>query len=517
MLGGFWHCYGDFGSLIGRPTYIISYLNSLSFPPLILKPREHNNIVFSINDLSQTNLISSRIREGKENSTFHQFECVPKWLVSSCERLGFVNPTLTQMISVPKIFDGKDVILQAQTGSGKTLCYAVPILSKVDPSRAAIQVVVVVPTRELGLQVSSVLKQLASESPEKIMIMSVVEGSKNRRQMLWATAEPPHIVVGNPKSLQRIVDLGRLRLNSVSYVVLDEVDACLIKPETRQELHRLLSRRLSSTFNSVELENAEAPVKESTVFRSLAKTHRDSSISKDQYRINRQTIMCSATIPQRQHFSYSCFKNGWTETVPELIHVSSSELMPIQIKHEYVPCKQELKLNCLQYLIKKEIMIMVENNPNENILNNNIDFQALVFIDDVNAIISYQSSLQTMLNDIIDNFTIKSFNGTVDFLIESMAIEDRSDALDKFRLGYTTILLCSDFAARGLDIPATTHVIQLSLPKNMDDYLHRSGRTGRNGREGKVITITNEEEDFVIQRFSNELNIEIRKRSLRKK
>ncbi len=76
---------------------------------------------------------------------------------------------------------GKDVILQAQTGSGKTLSYCLPILSKVNPNRSAIQAVIIVPTRELGLQVAGVLKQLVSNSPEKVLIMSVVEGSHNRR------------------------------------------------------------------------------------------------------------------------------------------------------------------------------------------------------------------------------------------------------------------------------------------------------------------------------------------------
>ena len=79
------------------------------------------------------------------------------------------------------IFEGKDVILQGQTGSGKTLVYALPILSKIDASRNAIQAVVVVPTRELGLQVAGVFKQLASASPEKIQVMSLMEGSNNRR------------------------------------------------------------------------------------------------------------------------------------------------------------------------------------------------------------------------------------------------------------------------------------------------------------------------------------------------
>ena len=76
---------------------------------------------------------------------------------------------------------GSDVVLQAKTGSGKTLAYALPLISKLNPSRASIQAIVVVPTRELGLQVSSVIKQLIVGSPTPISIMTVVEGSKNRR------------------------------------------------------------------------------------------------------------------------------------------------------------------------------------------------------------------------------------------------------------------------------------------------------------------------------------------------
>ena len=127
----------------------------------------------------------------------------PDWLINRCEELNFSRPTEVQREGFPSIMNGNDVILQAQTGSGKTLLFALPVLSKIDATRAAIQAVIVVPTRELGLQVASTLKVLSKGSPNKISIMSIMEGSNNRRQQLWATAEPPHIVIGNPKSLQR--------------------------------------------------------------------------------------------------------------------------------------------------------------------------------------------------------------------------------------------------------------------------------------------------------------------------
>lgn len=85
------------------------------------------------------------------------------------------------------------MIIQSQTGSGKTLAYCLPIVSRIDASRSAIQAVIIVPTRELGLQVTAVLKQLAHGAPEKIMIMSVVEGSKNRRWIAASISSHTHI------------------------------------------------------------------------------------------------------------------------------------------------------------------------------------------------------------------------------------------------------------------------------------------------------------------------------------
>lgn len=153
--------------------------------------------------------------------------------------------------------------------------------------------------------------------------MSLVEGSKNQRQSLWAVAEPPHIIVGNPKSLQKLVDNGRLRLNSVSFVVLDEVDAILSNTDTRQDLHELLSRKLSNTFKSADDNNSkfsihqdslssmisygflinprvdDASQADSLVYNDMTKHHRDLEGSRALFRQHRQTILCSATIPQR--------------------------------------------------------------------------------------------------------------------------------------------------------------------------------------------------------------------------
>ena len=102
-------------------------------------------------------------------------------------------------------------------------------------------------------------------------------------------------------------------------------------------------------------------------------------------------------------------------------------------------------------------------------------------------------------------------------LSSDMNIDERRSSLDAYRCGQAKILLCTDLAARGIDIPATSLVLQMSLPPKADDYLHRAGRTGRLGRSGKVITLMQEEEDFVVRRYANELDNTVRRRVVQPK
>ena len=354
---------------------------------------------------------------------------------------------------------------------------------------------IILPSRELGLQVSGVLRQLASGAPKKIYIMPLVDGSQNRRQQLWLTADPPHIVVGTPKSIKKLVDMGRLRLNAVSYIVLDEIDACLADHESRRILHQLLSQQLSSTYQNAK-EGEEALVDDS-LLSTLAKKQRDLMTIDPKYRINRQTIICSATIQQRQHFISMCHQQGWTETLPELIHVSNACLVPKNIQHEYVVCQAIHKLACLKYLIKKEIAA-------DNAM------QGIIFVDDTSQL---EKVLQSVTKLLADHFGTKEI--LAKGLSEDMNIDDRAMVLSDFKENKHKLLVCTDIISRGIDIPTVSHVFQPNLPGTCDSYIHRSGRTGRYGREGKVITIINDEEKFVVERYSNEINVQFQERKLK--
>lgn len=176
-------------------------------------------------------------------------------------------------------------------------------------------------------------------------------------------------------------------------------------------------------------------------------------------------------------------------------------MLPSSIEHECVTCEIDKRLKMTAFLLKQEL-----NKLEGDALQN---FKCLVFIDDEDKADNYQVKLNILLKKILSN---SSDDNVVDALVSTRNIDNRREVLNSFKEGTTKILLCSDLASRGIDIPNNRLVIQMSLPRTADDYLHRAGRTGRMGRSGKVITLHQDEEDFVLQRYSNELGITVKKR-----
>jgi len=352
---------------------------------------------------------------------------LPQWLIERAAKLGYTNPTLmqhralemllpkAQIIHHPEsqselqiIDEAPDIILHAQTGSGKTLAYLLPLLSRIDVSRSAVQALVVVPTRELGLQVVRVARRLgvgvvsaASEDVDpdgepgesstvdngsdnannqstnhysaarsKIMIMPILQGSSNARQRAWAWAEPPHVIIGTPEELTQMVTRGGVRVNSVKMVVVDEVDACLGKGGISAlgstgsgTLHELLSRHLNPTYQEVEKVATSMEGPDGRTFKlSVASDISTNGGLLDPNAYNyyadkhRQTVFASATIPQHNHFMKQCVRNGWTLREPIRVNVSPGELVPPTLKHVYVVCRDKsTKVGGLRRWMKKEL------------------------------------------------------------------------------------------------------------------------------------------------------------------
>jgi superfamily II DNA/RNA helicase len=160
----------------------------------------------------------------------------------------------------------------------------------------------------------------------RILVMSLLDGSKNRRQRVWVLAEPPQLVIGNPAALCNLVTSGRLRYHNVKMVVLDEVDAILLHRDTRAELHNLLAKYLSPSYLNADIEDAQegggaGEEAQMLVAAGLMKKGEEGMAGAAGEQLTphkltrRQTIFCSATIPQHNHFLKQVRETrGWTST-----------------------------------------------------------------------------------------------------------------------------------------------------------------------------------------------------------
>lgn len=421
---------------------------------------------------------------------------LPAWLLEKCEENGFSSPTLIQERALDCFFDDdpNSIVIQAQTGSGKTLTYLLPLLAQLE-DRAAVQAMIVVPTRELGLQVASIAKRLAAR---RFMVMSLLQGSQLRRQRAWAWAETPHVVIGTPSELLDMVQYGGLpRINSIKYVVVDEVDACLVHTSgatltnadkaLASSLHQLLSKFLSPTYAEDDDDSAiqvDSKSKRKRKFR------------------HRQTVFASATIPQHRHFLKQCKANQWTLEEPVYLCTSPGEALPPTLTHGYMICQaKEKKLATLRRIIQKmqssSHKILVFCDPirpmEEMAMALAHDVNGVFYLDDRTNLEKYKSKPMVSVLQFEDSLTQRS--GATNVFSDS----------SEFR-----VMLTTDLAARGLDIAGITHIVHFDLPMDADTYLHRSGRAGRMGKRGQVLSLLTSDQEFVLKRLSNVLNLDLK-------
>lgn len=419
---------------------------------------------------------------------------------------------------------GEDAVIHAQTGSGKTLAYLLPAISTVVPDRACVQALIVVPTQELGIQVYKLLRRITtayahSPSEEEVgfsderfddemhdevndskgvnsddrdddidtvadledatneaytnnlkqtfPVLPMLNQANLRRQKLQLRQLAPRIIVGNPHRVSHLVRSGRLRLDLLKVLVIDEFDACLNDVETTAALQTILSVR-----------NLERP---------------------------RQTILASATVPQHRHFLRQCVRQRWTR--PSIRHVwleeGSSERVPPSLSHFYALCDARKKVAalCTLIVILNERMISEIGQEKKG----ELLIHAMIFVMPSRDV----ENIVTAVNDhLVREFRLPQDAQPVEGIHNDLSIGRRREAVARFRNGDARIIIGTDVAARGLDIEDVTHVFHFDLPRDADGYLHRAGRAGRQGRPGASVVLVARGEEFVIRRVENTLGIE---------
>ncbi|VVA90726.1 unnamed protein product [Arabis nemorensis] len=349
-------------------------------------------------------------------------------LVKACERLGWKIPSKIQAEALPYALEGKDVIGLAQTGSGKTGAFALPILQALlehvydsEPKKGrrpdpAFFACVLSPTRELAIQIA---EQFAALGSDISLRCAVLVGGLDRMQQTIALAKRPHVIVATPGRLwDHLSDTKGFSLKTLKYLVLDEAD-------------RLLNEDFEKSLNQI-----------------LEEIPRD-----------RKTYLFSATMTKKvRKLQRACLRN------PVKIEAASKYSTVDTLKQQFrlVPAKYK---DCYLVYVLSEIP----------------ESSSMIFTRTCDG----TRFLALLLRSL--GFRAIPISG-------QMTQSKRLGALNKFKAGECNILVCTDVASRGLDIPLVDAVINYDIPTNSKDYIHRVGRTARAGRSGVAISLVNQYE-----------------------
>jgi ATP-dependent RNA helicase DeaD len=347
--------------------------------------------------------------DGPERGKFGDIELAGP-IAAALVDMGYETPSPIQLEALPGCLEGRDMVGQAITGSGKTAAFAIPICERVDPYSRDVHAIVLVPTRELAMQVAREVERIGKY--RGISVCAVYGGQPINRQ-LAALDRGVNVVVGTPGRIMDHMGRGTLDLRHVRVAVLDEAD-------------EMLDIGFAEDMEFI-----------------LRHTPR-----------SRQTLLFSATVP------------GF---VKRLIRRYQDDPMWIQLGAE------------------------------------------IQTVDEVDQIYfevaerDKQTALRLVLDDMGDEYRMLVFRRTqigVDRLARALKSRgfgamglhgglsqgERNQAMGMFRAGELPILVSTNVAARGIDIPEITHVVNYDMPDNVEEYVHRIGRTARMGRQGYAIT-----------------------------
>ncbi|WP_409344615.1 DEAD/DEAH box helicase [Paenibacillus sp. MBLB4367] len=341
---------------------------------------------------------------------------------------GIEEPTPIQAEAIPPILAGKDVVAQSQTGTGKTLAYALPIVQKLDPELKKLQALVIVPTQELGMQIAAVLDDLTAGTG--LVAQTLIGGASLQRQLDKLKLHP-QVVVGTPGRVLEVLRLKKLSMHNVRTIVVDEVDQVFAL----------------GAMNDVE-----------TIFKSALR--------------DRQLLFFSATVPD----TMQAVIERWMRE-PHHVKAGAGGKAAGTLEHLFVVCEERNKIDTVRRLVRMF-------NPRS----------AIVFTNEIDKLAEIVAKLQYV-------------GLSAEALYGEAGKQERERVMKGFRSGRFQLLLATDVASRGLDIPDVTHVINLDLPIDADHYVHRAGRTGRMGRSGTVISISSLRERFIIDKFAKALDV----------
>jgi len=376
---------------------------------------------------------------------------VSEYFIKKLEDRNIRQATDIQCKVIPHLAAGENVFFTSATGTGKTFAYLLPLLSRLHEKQDILlpRILIIAPTLELAAQISSELDFLLAGTKFKTFLAI---GSVNLdRQIESLRKEKPDIIVGNPGRLLILAKKRLLRLNNLQSLVLDEADR-LVSDEMIDETDELCK-----------------------IIWSCNKKNGSNIV----------LAACSATINKK-------YKDKLIDICGnrEILFADSddNEILREKIEHWAIFSEKRRKDQTLRSLLAalKEKKSRIK---------------ALVFTSRSDEAVIILSRLQfhnVPSAGLFGKVAKKPFSG-----------QERKAALDSFREGKVDVLVSTDLAARGLDIPGITHVIALDVPSDSEVYIHRCGRTGRAGKRGTMVTIGDETQMRLLALMEKKLKIKV--------
>lgn len=338
--------------------------------------------------------------------TFQDIQ-LPEALQHTLAHMQFAKPTPIQSQAIPLALNGKDILGSAQTGTGKTGAYGIPLVSQLMENPDA-QAMVITPTRELAAQVIEQLRTMLGKK-SKIRSALLIGGEAMPKQLNQLRSQP-RLIVGTPGRINDHLKRKTLKLNALNYLVLDETD-------------RMLDMGFSEQIDEIMKHMDEKP----------------------------QTLMFSATLPK----SILRIAQNYLHE-PEHVQVAATSSPAENITQEFLHLRDDEKYpTLLQQLGKREgtVIVFVKTKTDSEKIARKLA----------------QDGLQA------------------DAIHGDLRQNQRNRVISAFRNKKYRILVATDVAARGLDIPHIAHVINFDLPQCPEDYIHRIGRTARAGAKGEAL------------------------------
>ncbi|GAA3819810.1 DEAD/DEAH box helicase [Nocardioides panacisoli] len=353
-------------------------------------------------------------------TTFADLGLGPK-ILKALSDVGYETPSAIQAETIPHLLEGRDVMGLAQTGTGKTAAFALPILDRLDLSQKTPQALVLAPTRELALQVCEAFERYAAHV--KGVHVLPVYGGQGYGVQLSALRRGVHVVVGTPGRIMDHLDKGTLDLTELRFLVLDEAD-------------EMLNMGFAEDVETI-----------------LADTPDD-----------KQVALFSATMPNQIKKLSATYL-----TDPVEIAIERKTRTADNIRQRYLIVSYPQKVDALTRILE------VEN------------FEAMiVFVRTKNETETLAEKLRAR------GVSATAINGDV-----PQAVRERT--VNQLRDGKLDILVATDVAARGIDVPRITHVVNYDIPTDTEAYVHRIGRTGRAGRSGDAISFITPRERYLLK------------------